>query len=54
MIVSVNKMSGRLRRTPLFGQDGHLGIPLVVNSKKNIIQVRSSTILVEYLVIHKE
>ena len=32
-------MSARLRRTPLFGQDGHLGIPLV-------IQV--STVLVKY------
>ena len=32
-------MSARIRRTPLFGQDGHLGTPLV-------IQV--STILVKY------
>jgi hypothetical protein len=37
-------MSGKIRRTPLFGQDGHLGIPLVVNSNKNIIQVWSSNI----------
>ena len=32
---------GKLRRAPLFGNDGHLGIPLVVSNNKNIIQVRS-------------
>ena len=42
-------MSGRLRRTPLFGQDGYLGIPLVVNSNKKTIQVGSYNILVEYI-----
>eukprot|EP00092_Neocalanus_flemingeri_P023953 GFUD01025984.1.p1 GENE.GFUD01025984.1~~GFUD01025984.1.p1 ORF type:complete len:181 (+),score=47.95 GFUD01025984.1:144-686(+) len=31
-------MSARLKRTPLFGQDGHLGIPLVVNNNKNKLQ----------------
>ena len=31
-------MSAKVRRTPLFGVDGHLGIPLVVSShQKNII-----------------
>ena len=45
-IVFVTRMSGKVGRTPLFGQDGHLGIPLVVNSNKNIIQVCSKFIII--------
>ena len=32
-------MSTKLKRTPLFGQDGHLGIPIIANNNKHKIQV---------------
>ena len=38
-------MSVKVRRTPLFGVDGHLGIPVVgnKNNNNNCIQVGSQT-----------
>ena len=35
------KMSTKLKRTPLFGQDGHLGIPIIANNNKHKLQVSS-------------
>jgi len=31
-------MSTKLKRTPLFGQDGHLGIPIIANNNKHKLQ----------------
>ena len=33
-------MSTKVKRTPLFGQDGHLGIPIIANNNKHLVQVR--------------
>ena len=33
------KMSTKLKRTPLFGQDGHLGLPIIANNNKHKLQV---------------
>ena len=36
-------MSTKLKRTPLFGQDGHLGIPILSNNNKHkLVQVNAS------------
>ena len=37
-------MSTKLKRTPLFGQDGHLGIPIIANNNKHKLQVRDTNI----------
>jgi len=31
-------MSTKVKRTPLFGQDGHLGIPIIANNNKHLVQ----------------
>ena len=37
-------MSAKLKRTPLFGQDGHLGIPILSNNNKHkLVQVNTTT-----------
>ena len=35
-------MSTKVKRTPLFGQDGHLGIPIIANNNKHLVQVRGA------------
>jgi len=34
-------MSTKLKRTPLFGQDGHLGLPIIANNNKHKLQKTS-------------
>ena len=41
-------MSTKLKRTPLFGQDGHLGIPILSNNNKHkLVQVNTTNNITE-------
>jgi len=42
-----NSMSTKLKRTPLFGQDGHLGIPIIANNNKHKLVQKSPLIAME-------
>merc|ERR1711876_102671 len=38
-------MSAKLKRTPLFGQDGHLGIPILSNNNKHKLVQKPSPLI---------